>query len=77
MSCFKQPCLNSTLILELFVHTSFGEKLWFTRRHNFSVGDPLVSHSAIVSKRPVKAVRVLLIGWNIKKFWEPPLTKWL
>ena len=75
LSCFKQLSLNFILILELFIHTSFVEILWFTVKGGllFSFDSPLDYNSAILFGRSEKFVRVLWIGWNINKFCDPSL----
>ena len=49
-SCFKQLPLNSNLILELFIHTSFGARLLFALYGGlmFSFDNPLDYHFEIV-----------------------------
>ena len=61
LSCFKQLLLNSSLILELFNHTSFKERLLFDVKAslNFSFENPLDSYSEIMSGRPENLVMLL------------------
>ena len=61
LSCFKQLPGNSNLILELFIYTSFGERLLFDVKGgiNFSFDNPLDSHYEIKSGRPENVVIVL------------------
>ena len=61
LSCFQQLPLNFNLILELFIHTSFGERLLFAVKGGviFSFDNPLDFHSAIVFGRPENLVIVL------------------
>ena len=56
LSCFKQFPLNSSgLILELFIHTSFGVRPLFAAKEG-SFDNPLDSHSATVFGRPEKVI---------------------
>ena len=61
LSCFKQLPLNFNLIQELFIHTSFGERLLFDVKGgvNLSFDNPLDSYSEIVSERPENVAIVL------------------
>ena len=61
LSCFRQLPLNSNLILELFIHTNFGERHLFDvkREVNFSFDNLLDSHSEIMSGRLENVVMVL------------------
>ena len=76
MSCFKQLRLNSILMLELFIHTSFRGRLCFVVKGDLiiSFDNPLAFHSEIVPGRP-ENVRVFLIGSNVEKFCDTSLPK--
>ena len=67
LSCFKQLPLNSTLILELLIHLTFGERLLFavTKGLNFSFESVI----------PTDVVKESRFSWNIKKFFNPSLLK--
>ena len=48
-SSFKQLPLNFNLILELFIHTSFGKRLFFDVKLGVNLFDnPLDSHSNLI-----------------------------
>ena len=59
--CFKQLPLTSNLVLELFIHTTFGEGLSFAVKGGltFSFDNPLNHHSKILFARLEKVVTVL------------------
>ena len=61
LSCFKQLFKNSNVILELLIHTNFGERLSFDvkRGLNVSFDNPLDSYPEIVSGRPENVVTAL------------------
>ena len=62
--CFKQLPLSSNFILELFMHTGFGEKLLFDVKGgvSFSFDNTLDSHMEIASQKPGNNEIVLQIG---------------
>ena len=77
LSCFRQLPLNSNLILELFTHARLEERLWFDVKRGlfFSFDNPLGSHWAFVFGRTKNIVKVVKVGWNIKKFCDPSSLK--
>ena len=60
-SCLKKLPVNLNLFPELFIHTSFGERLLFAVKGGsiFSFDNPLDFHSEIMSERPENIVIVL------------------
>ena len=75
----KQLSLNSALILELFTHINFGERLWFAVIGVliFSFDIPLDSHFMIISVKIAGVFKcfVNLKNWKIKEFYNPSLSK--
>ena len=62
LSCFNQLPLNSTLIFELFIHHSFGERLLFAVVDLiFSFDNPLNFYSTIVSSTSIFVSKALLV----------------
>ena len=63
LSCFNQLPLNSTLIFELFIHHSFGERLLsaVVGDRIFSFDNPLNFYSTIVSSTSIFVSKALLV----------------
>ena len=79
MSSFKQLPFNlqlCLLILKLFIHISFGERLWFATTGGLIFWQPFRYPFFDCACSTNRHFEMLKSGWNINKFRDPSLVEY-